>query len=311
MQKKAVITGATGFLGKALLQKLIESNYLPFILVRKDSNLENIVELLPFCECVYYETLKDSELIKNLENAINADIFIHCAWKGVSNAEREQSSQITYNIALTIDTVTLANQINCKKWVGIGSQAEYGIVNKIANEDSTPVNPFSAYGKAKAACYWAASGLCQIFGLEMVWCRVFSLYGINDNANYLIPYVIQSFIEGKSPSLTGCEQKWDYLHVKDGANAIINLAQSNGTGIFNIGSGKTVVLKEVIEIIKRKINPNLSIAYGEKTYSDNQIMHLESDMSKLKKVLDWHPTIDLKNGLTETIQFYQNKFTNP
>ena len=164
---------------------------------------------------------------EDLDNAINADIFIHCAWKGVSNTEREQSSQITYNITLTIDSVILANRVKCKKWVGIGSQAEYGIVNSIANEDTTPINPFSAYGKAKVACYWAASGLCQVFGLNILWCRVFSLYGINDNPNYLIPYVIQSLIVGKSPSLTGCEQKWDYLHVKDGTAAIFDLAQSN------------------------------------------------------------------------------------
>lgn len=311
MQKKAVITGATGFLGKALLEKLIESDYLPFVLVRKDSNVQNITELLPLCSCIYYETLQDKEVLKLLANAINADIFIHCGWKGVASTDRELSSQITYNISFTVDSVILANQIKCKKWVGIGSQAEYGVVNAVASEDTTPINPFSAYGKAKVACYWAASGLCQIFGLEMLWCRVFSLYGSNDNPNYLIPYVIQSLIQEKSPSLTACEQKWDYLHVKDGANAIVNLAQANTTGVFNIGSGKTVVLKEVIDLIKQKINPNLSIGYGEKAYSDNQIMHLEANMSKLRKNFNWSPSINLKDGLAETIQFYQNKFTNP
>ena len=310
MLKKAIITGATGFLGKAVLEKLIESNYLPFVLIRKDSNIHNLNKLLPLCKCVYYETLQDNKLLKELENAVHSDLFIHCAWKGVSSTEREQSTQITYNITLTIDSVILASLIKCKRWIGIGSQAEYGLVNDIANEDTTPINPFSAYGKAKVACYWVASGLCQIFGLEILWCRVFSLYGINDNPNYLIPYVIQACIEGISPSLTNCEQKWDYLHVKDGANAIFNLAQSSKTGVFNIGSGKTIILKNVVDFIKQEINANLIIGYGEKPYAENQIMHLEADIYKLKKTINWEPTIDLEEGLMETIKFYQTKYTS-
>lgn len=304
MKKKAIITGGTGFLGKAIIEKLIEANYLLFVLIRKESNPDHLNNLLPYCNCIYYETLQDNDLIVNLQNAIDADLFIHCAWKGVNNTEREQTSQITYNISLTIDAVILANNLKCKKWVGMGSQAEYGIVNDIAKEETTPIKPFSAYGKSKVACYWAASGLCQIFGLPMLWCRIFSLYGINDNPNALIPNLIQSCIENTSPSLTNCEQKWDYLYVLDGADAIISLSESNENGVFNIGSGKIVPLYDVVNYIKQQINPHLYIGYGQKSYSENQIMHLEADISKLKKVTNWKPVFDLQTGLSETINYY-------
>lgn len=308
MIKKVIITGATGFLGKYVLQNLIENNYLPFVMIRGDSSVYNIQEFLPFCKCINYITLKDKDLIEKLDAAKDADLFVHCAWKGVGTRDVEQLSQITYNITLTIDSVILANLINCKKWVGIGSQAEYGAVNKIAQEDETLINPFSAYGKSKAACYWASSGLCQILGIKMLWCRVFSLYGLGDNPNYFIPYVIKTCIEGNSPSLTNCEQKWDYLHVKDGAAAVCNLAEDeDGIGIFNIGSGETVILKDVVKFIKQKINRDLVIGFGEKPYSGNQIMHLEANISKLKKTITWTPKISLESGLLEVIKFYQEK----
>ncbi|MEA5141158.1 NAD-dependent epimerase/dehydratase family protein [Arcicella rigui] len=304
MKKKAIITGGTGFLGKAIIEKLIKANYLLFVLIRKESNLSFINHLLPCCKCIYYETLQDKELLVLLEDAMNTDLFIHCAWKGVSNIERDQISQITYNITLTIDAVILANNLKCKKWVGMGSQAEYGIVNDIAYEETTPISPFSTYGKSKVACYWAASGLCQIFGLPMLWCRIFSLYGINDNPNTLISYLIQSCLNSTSPSLTNCEQKWDYLYVVDGAEAIINLSESNEKGVFNIGSGKSVALREVVNYIKKQINPHLYVGYGQKSYAENQIMHLEADISKLKKVTNWKPVFDLQTGLSETINYY-------
>lgn len=138
------------------------------MLIRKESKLNFLNHLLPYCRCIYYETLQDKELLLILEDAMHSDLFIHCAWEGVSNIERDQKSQITYNITLTTDAVILANNLKCKKWVGMGSQAEYGIVNDIAKEETTPISPFSAYGKSKVACYRTASGLCQIFGLPML-----------------------------------------------------------------------------------------------------------------------------------------------
>lgn len=308
MLKKVILTGATGFLGKALLEKFIENGFLVYVLVRKSSNVNNILGLILLKQIVYYETLSDVNLIKDLENVFDADLFIHCAWKGVSNSERDKSDQITYNLSLTMDSVKLANKIKCKKWVGIGSQAEYGLVNKISKEDKTPIKPFTAYGKAKVASYWAAEGLCEIFGIKMLWCRIFSLYGPSDNPQYLIPYVIQSLLRDNSPSLTLCQQKWDYLYLTDGVDAIFKLAKSESVGVFNIGSGKTTTLKYIVDCIQKQINPKLKIGYGEKEYSKYQIMHLQADIQKINENILWKPITSIEKGLLETIHFYQSNF---
>lgn len=308
MARRILITGATGFLGFSILEKIIENGDIPYVLVRNDSNLSKIKSLLNVCKVFYYKTLQDEELILSLIELETVDSFIHCAWKGVE--QRNDSSQITYNVSFTIDSIVLAHKINCKRWVGIGSQAEYGAVNAVAMEDSTPIKPFSIYGKAKASCYWAASALCQAYSLEMVWCRVFSLYGPNDNPNYLIPYVIKNLLKGTSPSLTSCQQKWDYLYVSDGANAIVSIANSKVTGIFNVGSGQTIILKEVVEYLKQALNPTIQINFGEVTYTENQILHLEASIDKINQSLNWHPRINLEEGLSKTLFSYRQTYTH-
>ncbi|MBK7635075.1 MAG: NAD-dependent epimerase/dehydratase family protein [Saprospiraceae bacterium] len=238
-----MITGATGFVGRAILIKLLEINYQVYVLVRKDSKIERIKELFPVCKFIYYETLLDTELQDALQGAHHAEFFFHVAWRGVSNLERDQFDHTTYNITLATDSIILASKLKCNKWIGIGSQAEYGIPNTTAYEDTTPLAPISVYGKAKLATYRSASELCQMFEMPMLWCRVFSLYGSNDNENNFIPYIINSCLEGNSPALTKCEQIWDYLHVKDGANAIVQPNITNASGIYNIGSGKQYALE--------------------------------------------------------------------
>lgn len=309
--KKAIISGATGFLGEAILAHLLKLNIQPFVLLRYESDTQNIDQYLKDCTCIRYKSLKDETILKELESARKADFFFHCAWSGVGKNERNLCSQITYNLELTTDTVILADKLKCKKWIGIGSQAEYGVPNEKATENATPINPVTIYGKLKVASYWAASGLCQHFEIPMLWCRVFSLYGRHDHLNNLIPYVIQECFRESSPALTNCEQEWDYLHVNDGAKAIIQLAMSNARGIFNIGSGKTIKLRKVVEYIKKNINSNVIIGYGVKSYSSDQILFLKADIKKLKDSINWEPEIEIKQGLSDLIEYYRTtKFKN-
>lgn len=309
MAKKIVITGATGFLGRSILKKCIKENLQTFVLIRNTSKIEYIEKYKHLCTFVYYNTLRDEHLPNLLELAFEADCFIHCAWQGVDSLQREQAYQITSNVSLTIDAANLAYKIRSKKWIGIGSQAEYGLVNNSSNEFTTPINPVSIYGKSKVSCFWAASGLCQIYGIEMLWCRVFSLYGPHDNPNYLIPYLIKSLTDKKRPLLTLCEQKWDYLHVTDAADAIMMLSLSFEIGVFNIGSGLAIELKKVIERIKQEIYPSMDLIYGDKPYSQNQIMHLEANIEKLKKAIHWSPKINIEEGLISTIYSYNTKIS--
>lgn len=281
--------------------------FKPVVLFRKDSEIKLRQSILDNCIVIFYSYLLDDDLIIEL-NRLNPISFIHCAWYGVDSKHRMDEMQVTYNISFTLDTIKLCKQISCKNWIGIGSQAEYGIQNTILFEDKTIPNPITTYGKAKLATYWAANGLCNLYGISMKWCRVISTYGPYDHPNCLIPYVINNIYNNSQIQLSSCEQKWDYLFVNDAAQAIIGLSNSPSEGIFNIGSGHSIPLKDVVLMIKDKIDKNYVIQFGKKMKTGNELTYLEANIDKLKLATNWQPTTSIELGIDITIDHYKNNF---
>ena len=117
----------------------------------------------------------------------------------------------------------------------------------------------------------------------------------------MIQHVIREFLAGRTPQLTRCEQLWDYLYVADAARAIVSVANGETAGVFNLGSGRAIVLKELIEKLRGVIGSCVEPAYGAVAYRPDQVMHLEADITKLKAATGWSPTTSLEEGLRATI----------
>jgi UDP-glucose 4-epimerase len=300
MSLHIIITGATGFIGAAIVEELLTRGYQVTVLLRSDSNSQRLSALNGF-ETLLYTRLMDDNIVSSLKSR-KPDILIHCAWRGVGASERNESFQITKNLPLTLDAVELAAAIGCRQWIGLGSQAEYGNQNCRLSEDA-PVRPTTLYGKAKLAAGVAALALCEVRNMAGVWLRIFSTYGPGDSPNWFIPYVIHEFLAGKSPKLTQCEQLWDYLYVTDAARAVCAVANGTTNGVFNLGSGSARPLKDYIEVIRKELGIATEPLYGAIPYRDDQVMYLEADISRLSKETGWVPSISLIEGVKNTVRF--------
>jgi UDP-glucose 4-epimerase len=294
------ITGSSGFLGKALVRIFSKNNHKIICLVRNELSSENSGDL-SFIK--YSDKLNTDSVIVHLSK-FQPDVFIHCAWKGIVGATRNETYQFNYNIPLAIESVLLAKIAGCKQWIGTGSQAEYGNYKKIIIETEA-TNPNTNYGKAKLAAGILALELCNQLNMKGVWNRIFSLYGPEDNKKYFIPTVINSLKNNKIPQLTKCEQQWDYLYVDDAAEAIYAEVINVKTGIFNLCSGKTESLKKIVKLIQTLMNNHQDIPFGTLPYSTNQIMQLSGSSNKLKAETGWNPKFTLEKGLTQTINYLQ------
>ncbi|MGG1553516.1 NAD-dependent epimerase/dehydratase family protein [Paenibacillus ferrarius] len=301
--EKVIVTGATSMLGLALLKECINNNIEVIAIIRENSTKSELIPLSPYVKVVQCD-------LKNLSSCIlpengNYDAFYHFAWECTDNKSRNYVEAQDINIGYTLDAVKFAHKYGCKKFVGAGSQAEYGRVDGKISTDMR-VAPDSAYGVAKYAAGRMSAILSQQLGIEFIWTRIFSTYGINDMPSTMIMYCIDSLLKQQKPILTRCEQVWDYLNCKDAGRAFYLIGEKGkDQAVYNIGSGSPHTLLEYVYEIRDAIDKNLEVGIGEKEYAHKQVMHLCADITNLMYDTGFAPAITFKEGIRETIEWYK------
>lgn len=299
--KRVIITGPTGAIGSALCNMLTQSGCEVYAICRPISkNISNLKkhEKLNVIECDLTSIL---DLSDKLDKGFDA--FYHLAWGGTIGSERNNVKTQLNNVKYTLDAVALAKNLDCKVFIGAGSQAEYGHFTSPANEN-TPCKPFMQYGAAKLSAGQMSRIYANSLGLKHIWARIFSVYGPNDDENTLISYVINELKNGCSPKVTKCEQLWDYLYSYDAAKALFLLSKNGKEGkTYCIGSGEKRTLKDYVLEIRDIINPNINIEFGAKAYGKNQVMFLSADISELTKDTGFTPQYSFAKGIKEILDF--------
>lgn len=300
---RCLVTGATGHIGSHLVRYLLEQSVEVAALVRPTtSNLWRIKDMLPHLHVITGDLTAIDEAAPAIRD-LAPDTVFHLGWYGVGNRYRDDPAQITQNLHGSLKLLELAHEVSCKRWIGLGSQAEYGPLNRVLTED-LPTHPATTYGVAKLCLGLLSEKLCEAYGIGFTWLRFTAAYGPMDDRDHMIPELILKLLQGEKPSLTLGEQCWDYLYVEDAVDAIWRAAISpEAKGIFNLGSGEAHSIRSIVEQIRDLIDPNLPLGFGEVPYRPDQIMHLQADISRLKQATGWAPQVRLDEGLRQTIEW--------
>lgn len=295
--KRAIITGPTGSIGVALIQKLLEEEYHIYALCRPDSNRIGNIPSHENVEIVFCNLSNLNSAKKQIE--FPCDVFYHLGWDGTTGSSREDTYLQNLNVRYAMDAVILAHETGCKTFLGVGSQAEYGRAT-VPLAPNSPTNPETGYGIAKLCAGQFSRLLCQKYGLKHIWARVFSVYGPYDTSNSMIISAVSKMMRGEVVELTKCEQMWDYLYSSDAANALYLLSINGQDGkTYCIGSGSAFPLTHYVEIIHENINPEASLHYGAVPYSEKQIMYLCADIDDLEKDTGFTPLMTFKSGILD------------
>lgn len=298
-RKRILITGAAGFVGAATAEVAVRKGHEVLAFVRQPDapRLAAIRERIS----LYPADLADTAAIATLLHSLQPDVVVHSAWEGVGGPLRAGDIQLD-NIRTTVALVDAAIAAGARKFVGIGSQAEYGRFDRRIVETDLP-RPTLLYGAAKLAAFHLADQRCREAGLDFAWLRLFSVYGPGDNPNWLIPSVAAALLRGEVPKCTPGTQNWDYLHIADVAQAIVAVAgTSRATGLFNLSSGNPVSVRAIVETLRDLAAPRLALRFGEVPFGPDQIMHLEGDNCRLCNLTDWAVTIPALRGLADVVQ---------
>ena len=302
--KRAFVTGASGFIGSYLVRHLVAHGVDVAILHRATTNLWRLEEIAD-AVCHVQGDFGDVSSFAAEFRAFRPDTVFHLAWSGVGNSYRDDLTQIDYNVPASTSFATFCAEQGVETWIGAGSQAEYGPHDHAICEDVLP-QPTSAYGAAKLATYYLTERIAALGDMRHAWLRVFSTYGPRDNPGWLLPGLINSLLRGERPSLTPGEQRWDFLHVQDAADAFLRVAKSESIGIFNVGSGAAHPLKEIVETVRDCIDPSLPLGFGDIPYRPDQVMLLQANVSRLSSETGWRPERVLADGIREMVEWHRS-----
>lgn len=304
---RVAITGSTGMIGSELARILTSAGNEVISIVRPGSKkMGNLPDsdLLEIIEC----NLPDYERIFNTNHC---DVFYHLAWMNTFGDKRDDVEIQSKNISYALDAVRLAHSWGATKFIGAGSQAEYGHSDIKLNGD-LPVNPTSGYGVAKFAAGRLCSLACKQFNIGFNWARILSVYGELDANHTLIMYLIRSFLNKEIPELTKCEQIWDYVYSTDAATALAAIGENGVDGrTYCIGSGSSRTLKEYVEVVRDIVAPGSEIKFGVKDYYPHQAMCLCADIRELTKDTGFEPKFSFEEGIKRTVDYVRSKMSSP
>lgn len=302
--KRAVIAGATGAIGTALLNELINNNIEVLVLVRSDSKRKNNIPdspLVSVIEC----GMNDYSVLDNLTGS-EYDVFYHFAWAGTAGPERNDMYLQNMNVKYSLDAVGLAKRFGCKRFIGAGSQAEYGRYEGVLSPD-TPTFPEMGYGYAKLCAGQMTRDYAHQLDMEHIWVRILSVYGPHDGAQSMVMSTINKLLNGEIPQFTKGEQMWDYLYSEDAANAFCLLGDKGMDGkTYVLGSGNARPLADYIRDIRDAVNPEMEIDIGAIPYGDKQVMFLKADTSEIERDTGWKVRTIFKDGILKTVFYNKN-----
>ncbi len=291
---KIMVTGASGFLGSKLIKLLSLENEIialtSSISGKLDTNKVHYIE----CSMFDYNSLPDIVMDTDI------DICIHLAWVGNSGEKKGDYNIQIENVRYSLDLINSLSKMGVKRFVGIGSLAEYDVLKYNLMDNSTP-NKSSMYGICKLSLHMLSKVLCISKKIEYIWCTLANVYGGGDPTFNIVNYSIDSILSNEPSNFTNGIQLYDLIYIDDAINGIYlsSIKGVNGCEYY-IGSGNPRPLKEYLEIIHNVVNPSKTIVYGTIPFNGVCLDKQQFDISKIKEI-GYVSTYNFENGLKITL----------
>lgn len=244
MNKRVMLTGATGFVGRQILSALLRAEVEVRVVVRRgsESRLPASVSDIVQTDDLFAENNSWWSATSQCVHTI-----IHAAWYA-EPGKYMQSAKNLDCLRGSIEMALGAMNAGVKRFIGIGSCSEYDLSEGFLSTQ-TPLRPTTVYGGAKAATFVALSNCLPQFGVGFAWCRLFYLHGEGEDQRRLVPYLRARLSAGEPAELTSGTQTRDYLDVRSAGAQIAEVALGEKTGAVNVCSGEAETIRNFAEKI--------------------------------------------------------------
>ena len=292
-----LVTGGAGFIGSNLVSRLVKDNNEVIVVDSLHTGSENLIKEFN----VEFYKMKVDEFYKN----INPGIF-HLGKASSTPMYKNNREKFTESVSGIVSVLELAVKNNAKV-VNASSSSLYNGLEPPHNENMI-IKPTDFYTEARLVEERLSKVYEDFYGLRWNAMRFFSVYGPREQykKNYanLISQFTWSYMKNEQPIIYGDgSQKRDFIFVDDVVDALIMAMKSNINGIFNVGTGKSYSLNEMVKILMKLMNTDIKPKYIENPVK-NYVYMTQADTSKSEKVLGFRAKTELEYGMKITVDYY-------
>ena len=303
---KVLVTGASGFIGSNLTRNLVNTKDQIHILIRNQSNLWRLNDIISGCNVHFVDISKIDE-VRTIISQVKPEIVYHCATFGVYPNQKDASKMNQINVNGTSNLLTsLHENSELERLVNLGSVFEYGSTSNSIKE-TDPTQPFDSYSDTKVSQTKLVEYYSHQKQLPAVTLRIFTPYGIFEEPGRLISDVMVATLKKKPLEIFSRKAKRDFVYIDDVVGALIKASSKPGIEgeIFNIGSGNATSIEELVDLVCEVTNTNLEVSWyneSQREY-DKTSTNGFADIQKAKKI-DWKPEVSIKDGLSKTYDWF-------
>lgn len=299
--KKAVVTGANGFIGSSLVKELVKKKMFVYAVVKNEqSDISNLCEL-DNINIIYCELDNLSLLKQKIKDSV--DIFYHFAWAGTSGEERSDYDLQLKNVRAVCEAVKIAKEIGCRRFIFAGSVMEIESMYYLFGDTCSPGLGY-IYSSAKLSADFMAQAIAYNIGLEYSTVIISNIYGPGEKSKRFIYTTLKKLIENEPISFTLGEQLYDFIYISDAVEAIYLVGiKGKANTRYYIGNSQQCQLKQYIIEMKECIDENREITFGVIPFYGPYLNYKEIDTYKLEKEFGFCPKISFKEGIYKTIDW--------
>jgi UDP-glucose 4-epimerase len=304
--RRAIVTGASGFVGANLARRLLRDGHEVHLLLRQTHDPWRIDEILGDV-AVHEADLGDKDRLESLVSAIRPDWVFHLAAYGAYSSQTDAHLMVQTNIVGTINLVQICIRTGFEAFVNTGSSSEYGFKEN-APAETERLEPNSVYAVTKAAATHFCRYTARSTGARLATLRLYSVYGPYEEPTRLISTLIVRGLQGELPPLVDPDIARDYVYADDVCEAYLLAAtqpdQEPGA-IYSVGTGVQTSLHDLVEVARGALPIAVKPVWGTMPNREWDSTTWVADSRKIRRELGWRPRFDLEQGFRCTVDWFQ------
>lgn len=310
----ALVTGADGFIGSHLVEKLIDEGYKVKAFVYYNSfNSWGWLDTFPKEKLnkieIFAGDVRDPNGVRTAIKGV--DIVYHlAALIAIPYSYHSPDSYVDTNVRGTLNILQAARDFNVKRVLVTSTSEVYGTALYVPIDEKHPRQGQSPYSATKIGADAMADSFYRSFNLPVTIVRPFNTFGPRQSARAVIPTIITQLLEGKTGIKLGAlHPTRDLLYVKDTVNGFFEIAQSEKTigEEINIATQQEIAIGDLAQLLIDMINPKAAIVSEDIRLrpEKSEVERLLGSAEKIKKLTNWKQQFDLRQGIEQTIEWFK------